>query len=181
MRAFVALALPEALIGSLLGLQAGLPFGRAVAPENLHLTLTFLGDIEAGQAGDLAESLAGLALPGLDLRLHGLELLGPAQAPVLAALAEGEGLMGVHDKVQRAARQAGIDLRRRRFRPHVTIARFGRLEPGKVQRLADFMALNGAFSAGPAPVADLVLYRSHLASSGTIYEPLAEFRLGRAL
>jgi len=179
MRAFVALDLPEASFGPIAAVQAGLAFGRAVAPEALHLTLAFLGEIAESEAADLAEVLAGSALPPVMLTLKGLDLFGGKRPSLLVVGAEGEGLDRLHGKVAHAAREAGLHLPRARFRPHVTIARFAREMSARDQaRLGDFLMLNGRFALEPERCETITLYRSHLRETGAIHEPLAQFTLG---
>ncbi len=182
MRVFVALELPEPLVAPITRLQAGLTVGRIVPEDNLHLTLAFLGEIGEPQAWAvaeaLAEALAAPAQPAVALTLRGLDLFGGRRPNVLFVSAHGPGLAPLHDKVLHAVRAAGVELPRTRFRPHVTLARFGRDITAKDQaRLGEFLALNGAFSL-PAERADTVtLYRSHLREAGAVHDPLAQFRL----
>ncbi|RME13755.1 MAG: RNA 2',3'-cyclic phosphodiesterase [Alphaproteobacteria bacterium] len=182
MRAFVALDPPEAAREALSRLQAGLGVGRPVPEENLHLTLAFLGEISEAEARALAEGLEALArsAPAPEVELRGLDLFGGRRPSVLFVGAGGAGLAPLQGRVARAARMAGIDLARRRFRPHVTIARFPRdLGPTAQNRLAEFLALEGRFALPPAPWGELTLYRSHLREAGAIHEPLAQFDLLR--
>ncbi len=183
MRVFVALDLPGTMPGALARLQAGLPVGRAVPEENLHLTLAFLGEVAEGRAEAVAEGLEAVRLPAVALALTGLELFGgrgsSGHGPNLLAVgAGGAGLEALHGKVMRAAREAGAVLPRRRFRPHVTIARLPRvLGPKEERRLRDFVALNGRFALPPEPAGSVSLYRSHLSHEGAQYEALASFAL----
>lgn len=178
MRAFVALDLPDEVIQPLTRLQAGLTVGRLTPEENLHLTLAFLGEVADGIAHDLAEALAGMRLGPVTLDLAGLDLFGGRRPTVLFVAARGEGLQTIHDKVMRAAREAGAVLPRERFRPHVTLARFAANLGDKDQRrLGDFLSLNGAFALPPAPAHVITLYRSHLRDDGAFHEPLASFPL----
>ncbi len=183
MRVFVALDLPEGMVAPLLRLQAGLPLGRAVPEENLHLTLAFLGEVAEGTAEAVAEGLEAARLPAVALALTGLELFGGHRSSghgpnLLAVGAGGAGLEALHAKVMRAAREAGAVLPRRRFRPHVTIARLPRaLGPKEVGRLQAFVTLNGRFALPPEPAPTVTLYRSHLSHEGAQYEALASFAL----
>ncbi|MFC7608726.1 2'-5' RNA ligase family protein [Teichococcus aestuarii] len=59
-RLFVALPLPEALREQLSDLAGGLPGARWVPPENYHLTLRFIGEVEGWRADELDEALAGI-------------------------------------------------------------------------------------------------------------------------
>lgn len=178
MRAFVALDLPEQMLRPLTRLQAGLSVGRVVAEDNLHLTLAFLGDVSDSLAEEVAEGLDAARLPGVRLALSGLDVYGGEPPKVLAVRASGGGLEPLHAKCMRIARDAGVDLARRRFRPHVTIARLSRdLTPKDQVRLGDFLALNGTFALPEAQAHSITLYRSHLSSEGADYEPLASFPL----
>ena len=178
MRAFVALDLPDEITAAVRRLQAGLTVGRVMAEDTLHLTLAFLGDVADPLARDVAEALSALRLPQVAVQISGLDVFGGRRPSVLVALAKGDGLDRLHDKVVRAVREAGHDLPGERFRPHVTLARFPRVFPPKdQQRLGEFLALNGTFALPPAPALAVTLYRSHLRDDGAIHEPLASFPL----
>jgi len=138
------------------------------------------GEGHEGKAYGLtgAEALDGARLPGLTVALSGLTLFGGRWPAVLAVGATGAGLAPLHAKVMRIAREAGVDLRRERFRPHVTIARFPReMGPKEQARLGEFLALNGTFALPPEPALSVSLCRSHLTQDGAQYEPLASFPL----
>lgn len=178
MRAFVALDLPDGMCRPLTRLQAGLGVGRAVPEENLHLTLAFLDEVADGVAHVVAEGLAGARLPMVELGLSGLDLFGGRRPSVLFVGAQGAGLDGLHDKVMRIAREAGVTLPRERFRPHVTLARFPRAMGAKDQaRLGEFLSLNGTFALPPEPALAVTLYRSHLTHEVAHHEALATFPL----
>ncbi|QPZ91493.1 RNA 2',3'-cyclic phosphodiesterase [Thioclava electrotropha] len=148
MRSFVAIELPEAHVEAIERLQQALGAGRIVQPENLHLTLAFLDEIDAGQLEALDEGLRAIDwAPGPEVVLAGLEIFGSAARPealVLGVQAD-PNLDRWHRAVMGAARLAEIDLPRRRFRPHVTLSRFGkRASPGDLLRLGRLMAAEGA-------------------------------------
>ncbi len=169
----MALDVPEGQVAALLRLQAGLSVGRLVPEENLHLTLAFLGDISEGQARDIAEALDALKAAPVSLVLAGLDVIGGKAPSALVVRARGEGLEALQGKVARLVRDVGVGLSRRRFRPHVTLARFGR-STGAVERrrLGEFLSLNGAFAAPKETATGVTLYRSHLRHDGAIYQPL---------
>lgn len=179
MRAFVALDLPEALIRPVTALQAGLGAGRHTPEENLHLTLAFLGDISQGQAGAVAEALMELKAPAVPLRLAGVDVPG-GKAPNLIWIGADPdpALIHLQSKVETLVRQAGVTLERRRFRPHVTLARFGNGLTTREQReIGAFLALNGAARLDEAKADTVTLYESHLREDGPLYLPLAEAEL----
>lgn len=180
MRSFVALDLPGEVTDALVRLQAGLRAGRPVPGENLHLTLVFLGDVPEARAVALNESLAAIRAGPIEISLSGLDLFGGRHPSVLfASVRPNAALERLHDKVARAARGAGIVLERRRFRPHVTLARF---RPGLDRRaqgrLGEFLATHGAVSLPSFTAHGFTLYRSQLRPEGAVHEALAEYQLG---
>jgi len=178
-RAFVAVRLPEDVAGDLIAAQAGLPAGRPVAPENLHLTLAFLGEHPEPVIEDVHFGLADFRLPSFDLALEGLGLFGDARPRVLYAGVRREPeLTRLREKVVQAARGAGLDPERKRYRPHVTLARFNRdLDGVDALRVRDFAGAGGGFRAGPFRVESFGLWRSFLGKSGAVYEEMAEYAL----
>ena len=177
-RAFAALALPEAVRFDLMLVQQGLPVPRTVAPESLHLTLIFLGELPERQLEDVDAAFRAVAAPGVELALAGVDLFGGARPRVVyVGVAANPGLDHLQGKVETAARSAGLALPRRRFVPHVTLARLperfaerGRLEQAVVGR--------SAYAAPRFAVEDFRLFRSHLGGEGASYSELARYPLG---
>lgn len=179
-RAFVALPLPEPVRQQLNLLQFLLPLPRRVPPENLHLTLAFLGELPGDVVEDAHHALDALRAPQFPLQLQGVESFG-SSAPrnVHVGVAASEPLNALQRKVETALRRAGIALERRRFAPHVTLARLdpARLPPPDLERLRAAMAANAGFSAGPFTVESFALYRSRLGRVAAHYEELASYPL----
>ena len=177
MRAFLGLPVPEAWLDPLLDMQERLPVGREVAEENLHLTLAFLDDQPERALEALHEGLAARRLGRCALRATGIGALGERKPRAVALeVARVPGLEALHAAALAAARGAGIDLARRRFRPHVTLARLGALGEAEAARLA------AALARMPAPPAEaeaerMVLWRSTLRPEGATYDALAEYPL----
>ncbi|MGR3913933.1 MAG: RNA 2',3'-cyclic phosphodiesterase [Gammaproteobacteria bacterium] len=105
------------------------PLGRAVPAANFHITLHFLGEINARQFELLCSAAAGITPPRIQLRLDmpgyfprpGIFWIGPAVVPPeLPELARA---------LRKAGRKAGIAAARRRFEPHVTLFRNCRAAP----------------------------------------------------
>ena len=181
MRVFVALMLPEALWEAVGALQGALGCGRPVAEENLHLTLVFLGQQERPALEAVHEALAEVSFAPFTLELAGLETWGPAERPAALVLGvrPSPALAALRAKVAAAVRHAGIELDRSRFRPHVTIARFGR-GAGEAQavRLGHLLESRGDVVLPPWRVGGFAMLRSHLTREGADYEVLAEYPEG---
>lgn len=181
-RAFLALPLPAEVRRDLEAAQAGLPTGRPVAPENLHLTLVFLGEHHEPVLEDLHYALEGLSAPGFQVALSGVGVFGNALPRVLYAAVEPEpALNHLRKKVARAAREAGIALPGDRYTPHVTLARFPREMPGEdVIAVQEFVARRMGLATAPFTAERFVLYRSTLGRNGPIYQEMAEYGLSLA-
>lgn len=179
-RSFVALDLPDPAASALETWQAGLPAGRAVPPENLHLTLAFLGDRETAALEDLHLALTRLRPQRFEVRLSGIDLFGGAgRAVVAAGVRTTAELTALHHALGGAAHASGMVLERRRFRPHVTIARLPR-GPGDGAR-GRLQAWISATATRPAIIFEaqsFSLYRSDLHPDGARHTELARYPLG---
>ncbi len=178
-RAFVAVPLPEEVVRELTGAQAGLPAGRPVAPENLHITVAFLGEHPEPLIEDVHYPLDTIRAPAFELTLDGLGLFGGDRPRSLHAEVTPEPMLThLREKVLQAARGVGLRMDRTRFNPHVTLARFGKgLNGEDAEKIRSFTVRRMAFRAGPFAVEAFVLNRSTLGRKGPIYEELAAYPL----
>ncbi|NSY39449.1 RNA 2',3'-cyclic phosphodiesterase [Leisingera sp. ANG59] len=178
MRTFVGLQMPDAALDALERVQEGLTVGRHVPAENMHLTLAFLDDQPETVLQTLHQVLAEISAPPLQLTFRGLETFGGKLPRVLAAqVRKTPELTHLRDRIRGACRQAGIELPRERFRPHVTLGRFPRhLEAGQVEKIARYLAEASGFRLD-CEAESLALYQSTLAPDGARYDVLAEYRL----
>ncbi|MEY8838906.1 RNA 2',3'-cyclic phosphodiesterase, partial [Cribrihabitans sp. XS_ASV171] len=174
MRCFLAIPLTDPLRDALADLQADLRAGRPVPEENLHLTLAFLDEQDEEALAVLDEELATISLPPFDLAPRGLGVFGGDKPRVLyAGFDPSQPLTDLHTRVTAAIRRAGLDLRRERFLPHVTLARFGTGARGaELETLQHFLARHIAFDAPPLPVTGFGLYQSILHADGAVHEEL---------
>lgn len=175
-RLFVALAMPEDIRDRLAGPRAGLPGARWVPPENLHLTLRFVGEADGAAARDAADALSRIDAGGFDLALSGVGAFesGGRARSVWAGTEPEPALDALQRKVDGALARAGVRMDTRRFRPHVTLARFS---GARAARLGPWLAANGLFRAGPFAVEGFTLFESALGRGGSVYRPLVEFPL----
>jgi 2'-5' RNA ligase len=182
-RLFVGLALPASVQNTLKEWSAAareaLPFQKWTHPQDVHVTLQFLGDTPPEAALALEASLRRLAADTqpLQLRIEGLGVFGPPAAPsVLWAGIAGDldALGALHSQVVRACARHGFPAEARAYRPHLTLARRSR---GPISRAALDAALPAAGWPPSWQVQTIVLYRSHLGRRPS-YEPLGVFPLG---
>ena len=177
-RLFIALPVPEEITSQLSALQSGVPDARWVPPENFHVTLCFAGEVQGGTMRDLEEELADAMGPKFAMALSGVEQFSSGKQPrALAALVQkSERLERLQQKISTIVRHCGIEVARRKFRPHVTLARFGSgAETG--HHMAQFMASHAQFRAGPWVAEHFSLYSSRSGRSGRIYTEEAAYGL----
>ncbi|MFK7695075.1 RNA 2',3'-cyclic phosphodiesterase [Paenibacillus sp. HJGM_3] len=195
-RLFVAVPLPpevKALVTSALPtLQAGLPFQKWVHPEDVHITLVFLGDTAPAAVPALEAALTRLASRAVPfpLRLEGTGTFGAPQAPRVLWAGLGGSLPALHRLQADAAREAaelGYAPEGRAYAPHVTLARRyaagggGRgsarrhaLQPEKAGTPVPAFSGDALWPAAAWTADRVVLYRTRMGRS-PMYEPLREF------
>jgi 2'-5' RNA ligase len=180
MRAFLGLQLPEPVQDAMEDLQAEIPVGRSVAPENLHITLAFLDDQPTATLEALHEELCAVRAPAFALSVQGLDLMGGKSPKVLCAnIAANAALNQLHSRIRTRVQAAGIALPRVRFRPHVTLLRFSRrLQPDALAKIGRALQAHGDFRIQDFPVESFNLYRSTLLPEGPRYDVLAHYPLG---
>ena len=177
-RAFVAVELDDATRSALAVQQFLLPLPRREPVENLHLTLTFLGEVPERQLEAVHEALLDLRLPAIFLSLSGLDMFGGDRPRlVYARVVPDEPLLRLQRKVEGAARQAGVQMEARRFVPHITLGRFRPPGAEETMRLERAVVAQAGFRAGPVPVRDIVLFESTRLRDTARYEVLARYPL----
>ena len=176
MRLFIALELPPAVRQDLAQLCHGIPGARWVAEENFHLTLRFLGELDGGQARDVDTALAAVRAEGFSLCLSGLGQFGDGRK--LRALWVGveanDSLRQLQQRVENSVVAAGLPREGRKYRPHVTLARF-KSNPG--EKFGMYLASHSLFRAGPWPIESFTLFSSFLGHGGPSYRAEAVYSL----
>lgn len=160
-RLFVAIDFPPAIRDRLIGLCRGVPGARWVPPEQLHLTLRFIGEVDGPTFHDVAEALDEIHLPRFELRLKGVGHFPPGGEPrvLWAGVAPSDTLSRLRGAVERAVIEAGVAPDARRFTPHVTLARLKGARGGEV---APYLAEHSLFAGAPFQVGEFHLYSSWL-------------------
>lgn len=169
-RLFVALALPDDVRSALARLKRGFPGARWVAEENYHLTLRFIGEVDNRAMDDIVERLDRVREPGFDLEIDGFgcfETKGKVRA-LWARVPASEELLHLQRKIDTAIDAAGVPRETRKFKPHVTLARF---KDAPLERVNSFICEASPFRVPAFPVGSFTLYRSFLNRDGPIYRP----------
>ena len=180
-RLFVGVGLPEDVRLRLAALGGGVPGAKWVEPENIHLSLRFIGEVDEGRADDIHDALAGVRSRSFDLNLTGVghfESAGQVHT-LWVGVERNPELMALQARIESALIRTGLAPEGRRYLPHVTLAR---LREGQQNgRVSAFLAHNGLFRAGPVTIDQFDLYSSFLRNAGPIYRIEAEYPLALAL
>ncbi len=179
MRVFVAIDLPEFIRGELTSLQSALTVGRPVPAQNLHLTLSFLGEQTDQDCEEAHEALSAIRAASFGLHLQGVGSFGKRSPKLIYADVErSEALFELERQINRGLRSAGLKFEKRRFRPHVTIARLpGNLSVRELSEIQDFLTYHAAFRGAYFQVTGFHFYRSFLTREAARYELLSEYQL----
>ena len=97
--------------------------GRHVPPENFHITLVFLGNVEEQTIPELADGAEALSIPGFSLQINHGGWWKRAKVAWLAPAYTPEPLLELVRQLHHRARLAGLPLDKRDYSPHLTIAR----------------------------------------------------------
>ncbi len=177
MRLFVALELPPHVGEQVAMLAGGVPGARWVKPENYHLTLRFIGEQPAHRAEEIDAALMALRGRAFRLAFAGVgtfEKAGRSTALWLG-VERNEALERLRAKIETALQRAGLAPERRRFMPHVSLARLdGVAEP----RLASYVQAHNLFRTEPVEVGHFTLFSSWPGNEQPVYTAEVEYALG---
>ena len=172
-RLFVGIELPEDVADRLHRLSGGVPGARWIAPENIHLTLRFIGNVEETVFADIDDVLARVKAPGFDMEIAGVGHFSRGRRPVMlwAGLVPHPALLDFYRRIDGALIKAGFPPEGRRYTPHISLAR---IKDGSAARVREFEATNNLFRLDPFPVTRFTLFSSHLGHREASYR--AEIR-----
>jgi RNA 2',3'-cyclic 3'-phosphodiesterase len=182
-RLFTGLEIPQSIARSLAMMRGGLPGARWIDPENYHLTLRFIGDIDDALANEIAGMLGRVHRTTFELRIDGLLSFGGRKPrAVVAAIAQVAPLMELQSEHDRLLQRLGLEPEGRKYTPHVTLAR---LRDSSSRQVADYLAARGHYRTPSFEVSRFVLFSSRASVGGGPYlveesYPLAEPALRRA-
>ena len=178
-RLFVAIDFPETVNRRLAGLAGGVRGARWLPPEQFHLTLRFIGEVEGGALADIAEALSAIRAAPFTVRLAGVGHFPRRGQPrvLWAGVEDGPrhpGLAGLNAKIEARLRRLGLEPERRNFAPHVTLARLKQVTLGRVR---DFLADHGDFITESLAIDEFHLYSSTLSARGAVHVIEASYAL----
>jgi len=187
MRVFIAIDINEQIRASIRSLQHELAEAadiggkevKWVEPDNIHLTLKFLGEIKDTEVPDvcrMVESAVSLHR-AFELSVESLGHFGGRSARVLwVGVSEGkEPLCALQGGIEAEMEKGGWPKEERSFTGHLTVCRIKNAKAGR--RLAEMSANYKDFKAGSVLVEAVKVYQSQLTPTGPIYSVLGSYPL----
>jgi 2'-5' RNA ligase len=163
-RLFTGLEIPPEVGQSLAMLRGGVPGARWIDPENYHLTLRFIGDVDDATAHEINSMLERVRRRSFELRLDGLSSFGGRKPrAIVATAAPTPSLQEIHAEQERMMQRIGLEPEGRKFTPHVTLAR---LRDASSLQVADYLSARGLFRTPPFQVSRFVLFSSRASVGG---------------
>lgn len=149
---------------------------KLVEPQNIHITVRFLGDITPATAEKIFKEMQKIQFTPFNVQIKGLGAFPNLRYPrvVWAGITEGaDQLKTVFNQLEPHLRSLGFTPDQKGFSPHLTIAR---VKTGRNKtQLADFVAKNANYDFGAIKAECLRLKKSDLTPRGPIYSTLKEY------
>ncbi|TPQ27793.1 RNA 2',3'-cyclic phosphodiesterase [Bradyrhizobium guangdongense] len=166
-RLFTGLEIPAEVGQTLSNLRGGLPGARWIDPENYHVTLRFVGDIDGVTANEIASMLFRVDRKPFEVKVQGLQSFGGRKPrAVVATIAPSKPLMELQAELERMMQRIGLNPEGRKYIPHVTLAR---LHDASDQDVADYLSLRGYFPSKAFMAERFVLFSSRASTGGGPY------------
>src|SRR5208283_2382530 len=179
-RLFVAIALPEPVRDLVAAQTESLRGVSWVRPEQLHVTVRFLGDVAAERIAGMCERLAAIRVEPFLLPIETVGAFPPKRPPRVIWVGTGSGhprLFQLRQRLDDALIGAGIDFDVRRFQPHITVAR---CTENAASGVSQWLHRHREFAAPPFRVEAFDLYSSVLRQGGAEHTLIRRFALASA-
>lgn len=174
-RLFFGLELPPEIKDRLLKVRSAVPGAKWQSAGQLHITLLFLGSVEAARLEAVAGSAREFQSAPFVLEVKGLGCFGQSRRSrnLWAGVQPEAPVAAINEALGRRMENLGLEAERRAFRPHITLARFKR-QPGYIEGL---LAEHGQSVFGQFAVTELALFDSKPGPTGSVYTVLERFPL----
>ncbi len=147
---------------------------RWAQPEQMHLTLSFLGDQPMSVYHDVRQSLEDVEFTPFRLKFESVGCFGSKRAPrtIWADVCKSQELNALQTRVSKRCQDLGIEIEARKFRPHLTLARLNQTSYDNVSRFLETLHLAESDSF---LVESFSLFSSKLSPRGAVYQVEQDF------
>ncbi len=176
-RLFISLNFPTHIEEQLLELcDFSLESASWVDPDHLHLTLRFIGEVDGVMFDDILHALREINIPTFSLSLKEVGFFPPRKKPRIlwAGVEKNDTLLLLRNKIDNRLRRLQLPPDKRKFHPHITLAR---LKNGSAQEVGMYLSQYNLFRTKPFPVTEFSLYSSVLTPRGAIHTQEATYPL----
>jgi 2'-5' RNA ligase len=184
-RTFIAIKLPESIIISIREIQEYIRTNgfnlRWVRPENIHLTLKFLGDIKEDGIENVTTAIYDSVKTYVPMSLcaKGVGVFPGIKRPRVVWVGVSgqiESLVGLQKRLEEALEVLGFEKEKRPFSGHLTLGRIkGRIDP---KRFGDVLKKYVGFTSETFYADKVILYKSELKPTGAVYTEIVNVPLG---
>lgn len=174
-RVFFGLEISDEVARHLLAVRQPLDGARWQSQQQLHLTLAFLGEVQADAVSVACQLARQVQVPPFSVDVQGLGRFGPVERPRIlwAGVAPEQPVHQLHEQLAGYLREAGFRLDNHPFKPHITLSRFR----GKGVSLAGLLAAGQGRVFGALDLTEFVLFESTPGGEGSVYKVLERFPL----
>lgn len=155
-RLFTGLKIPGDLATSLSFLRGGIAGARWIEPEDYHITLSFIGDVDEGAAQKIVAALETVRTSEFTLKVSGFDSFGGKKSRALFARIEANDALSQLQRSQDILlRQIGISIEARKYVPHITVARTSQ---AKREDIDGFFSSHVGYTSPPFEISEFVLF-----------------------
>lgn len=179
-RLFIAIDVPNDVRILMCGMGATIPGARTVPTEQLHLTLKFIGDVENSLLPDIQSTLSTIGKAPFTMCLKGAGHFPPRGNPKVlwVGISPVTEVTALRNSVEKSLANIGIPREKRKFSPHITLAR---LKNSPLNRVMQFLEGNSFFETPTFTVNEFCLYASTLTPRGAVHTGLASYPLSNQI
>lgn len=167
-RLFVAIDLPEIIAKEMQGMGRSIPNTRPVPADQLHITLKFIGEVDGTTFLDIRDVLGRIQQPKFSLCLKSVGTFPPRGTPRIlwAGVNPVQNIITLRNSIERELERINIPREKKKFSPHLTLARFNN---PPITHLQQFLAGNALLKTPDFVVQTFNLYSSRLNPKGAIH------------
>ncbi len=179
LRVFVGIELSDEIVRNARGVVDELQQHGAIAkwvdPQNLHLTLNFLGEVNETEVHEVCAAVIATTrgILRFEWTCRGVGAFPNFNRPRTIWLGVQEGseqTIALQHELAQALDEIGFPKENRRFTPHITL---GRVRGKWNKELTEIVDGHKHFEAGRSAVNEVVVFSSHLSRSGPQYDVLS--------
>lgn len=176
-RLFVAVELPPEIRMCIKDLGRGIPKARPLPEEQIHLTLSFIGEVENSLFQEIRERLFEVKKRPFPLQIKGVGHFPPRGTPKVlwAGVPPTEELVRLKRRVDKVLQSCGLETEKRKYSPHITLAR---LKNSPLPKVIEFLAGNSLLQTPEFTVDSFQLFSSRINQNGAIHTLEENYDLG---